>query len=67
MKSEFFDVETMIGTERDPDPDHAQELANTQGENQDDDPETSPEEKARNWRLSGLTPEDFRNYDNQGE
>lgn len=67
MKSVFLDIETFVGDQRDPDIDHAQEMANTQDEDQDDDPETSEEEKARNWELSGLTPEDFANPDGESE
>ena len=43
----------------------AQEMADTADEDQDEDPETSDEEKARNWALSGLSPEDFPEEDEE--
>ena len=59
MKSSFLDVETFVGDKPDPDIEQAQKIANTQDQDQDDDPDTSDKEKARNWDLSGLSPEDF--------
>jgi hypothetical protein len=55
----FLGDESLVGEQPDPDIDEAQKLAGTQEEDQDDDPNTSEAEKARNWKLSGLSPEDF--------
>ena len=58
MNVKGLDIETFVGDQPDPDLDEAQTHASTQHEDQDDDPETSPEEKARIWNLLGFTTEE---------
>ena len=58
MKIPGIDAEVFVGDQPDPDVDEAQTHANTQHEDQDEDPETSAEEKTRIWKLLGFTTED---------
>jgi hypothetical protein len=51
-----LDSEVFVGDEQETSIDVAQEEANTQDQDQDDDPETSEAEKARIWRLLGMSP-----------
>ena len=57
---DVFDLnaEVMVGDDPELSGDDAQEMANTQGQDQDDDPETSETEKSRIWKLLGMSPHD---------
>lgn len=57
---DVFDLnaEVMVGDDPELSGDDAQKMANTQGQDQDDDPETSETEKSRIWKLLGMSPHD---------
>ena len=56
MIDPLLDIETFVGDQPDPDIDAAQKLADTAEEDQDEDPETTPEEAARIWKIFGSKP-----------
>jgi hypothetical protein len=56
MKILNTESEVFVGNQPDPSIDEAQAIASTQHEDQNDDPETTPEEKARIWKLLGMDP-----------
>ena len=56
MIDPLLDIETFVGDQPDPDIEAAQKLADTADEDQDEDPETTPEEAARIWKIFGGKP-----------